>query len=217
DGEGRAAAVPSGRYDAELGSVVFRTTHFSTYAVAWVVKTFDDLAGLPWAKGAIEALASRGVIAGVSETSFNPSANIKRADFIALLVRALELEDSGEAVTMFDDVKETDYFYREVKVAKQLGIASGVGGNRFDPNGSITRQDMMVLADRALAAAGKALPAGDGLDRFPDAGDAAAYARASAGKLVAAGIVSGMDGKLAPREHLTRAQAAVILYQLWKR
>jgi len=217
DGEGRAAAVPSGRYDAELGSVVFRTTHFSTYAVAWVVKTFDDLAGVPWAKGAIEALASRGVIAGVSETSFNPSANIKRADFIALLVRALELEDSGEAVTMFDDVKETDYFYREVKVAKQLGIASGVGGNRFDPNGSITRQDMMVLADRALAAAGKALPAGDGLDRFPDAGDAAAYARASAGKLVAAGIVSGMDGKLAPREHLTRAQAAVILYQLWKR
>src|SRR5690606_23563314 len=67
DGEGRAAAVPSGRYDAELGSVVFRTTHFSTYAVAWVVKTFDDLAGVPWAKGAIEALASRGVIAGVSE------------------------------------------------------------------------------------------------------------------------------------------------------
>jgi endo-1,4-beta-xylanase len=162
-------------------------------------------------------MASRDVIAGVGANRFNPSANITRADFIALLVRALELQDKGESVAMFDDVAETDYFYSEVKIAKQWGIASGTGNNRFESKSFITRQDMMVLAERALQAAGKTLPEGGALDRFADAGDVAGYARASAEKLVAAGIVSGMNGKLAPKDHLTRAQAAVILYQLWSK
>jgi endo-1,4-beta-xylanase len=215
DGEGRATAVPNGRYDAATGNVVFRTTHFSTFAVAYVVKSFSDLASVPWAQKAIEAMASRDVIAGVGADRFNPNANITRADFIALLVRALELPDKGEAVAMFDDVTAADYFYNEVKIAKQWGIASGTGNNLFEPKAFISRQDMMVLAERALQAAGKPLPAGASLDRFSDAGDVAGYARASAGKLVAAGIVSGMNGKLAPKDNLTRAQAAVILYQLW--
>jgi endo-1,4-beta-xylanase len=217
DDEGRVTAVPNGRYDAAAGAVVFRTTHFSTYAVAYVVKSFSDLASVPWAQKAVEAMASRDVIAGVGANRFNPSANITRADFIALLVRALELQDKGESVAMFDDVAETDYFYSEVKIAKQWGIASGTGNNRFESKSFITRQDMMVLAERALQAAGKTLPEGGALDRFADAGDVAGYARASAEKLVAAGIVSGMNGKLAPKDHLTRAQAAVILYQLWSK
>lgn len=214
DGEGAATAVPNGRYDADAGAVVFRTTHFSHFAVAYVVKTFQDIGHLSWAKREIETMASRDVILGVSRTEFDPSALIRRADFTALLVRMLDLRDTGEAVAMFSDVRPTDYFYEEVKIAKQLGIVNG-SSNRFNPRGFLTRQDMMVMIDLALQAAGRELPAGGSLARFADAGEVAGYARSSAARLVAAGIVKGADGKLMPGNHLTRAEAAVLLYRLW--
>nr|WP_245987857.1 endo-1,4-beta-xylanase [Cohnella lupini] len=215
DGKGNATSIPNGRYDAATGTVVFQTTHFSTYAVTSVVKTFGDLKNVPWAKQAIDAMAARDVIKGTSENSFAPSAFIKRADFIALLVRALELQGNGKEEVMFSDVDETAYYYNELAIAKALGIATGIGDNTFNPNGNISRQDMMVLTARALAEAGKHVEANGALDAYPDAASISAYAKNSVAGLVKSGIVNGKNGKLAPSDTLTRAEAAVILYRIW--
>ena len=217
DGSGKATPVPNARYDAASGTVKFSTTHFSNYAVAFVIKTFDDLKSVPWAKKAIEAMASRGIINGTSEQTYDPNASIKRADFLALLVRALELKGNDQSVTMFSDVASSAYYYDAVKIAKQLGIVEGTGSNQFNPNRSISRQDMMVIAARAIKAAGKALPSGGTLSAFSDAGSVAAYAEDSATALVQAGIVEGSSGKLAPNGYLSRAEAAVILQRIWSK
>lgn len=214
DEDGNAIAVPNSRYDAANGVVNFKTTHFSTYAVTYMMKSFDDLAKVPWAKKAIEVMASRDVIKGVSANLYNPSDSIKRADFIALLVRALELQSDKGAGAMFSDVKATDYFYNEVRIAKELGIANGTGDNLFNPHESISRQDMMVLAARAMKVAGIELNEGS-LDAYSDANQVSSYAKESVAALVEAGIVNGMNGMLVPKEPLTRAQAAVILYGIW--
>jgi hypothetical protein len=86
DGSGNTVSVPSARYDPATGTVTFNTTHFSKYAVVFVQKTFADINAYGWARKQIETMASKGVINGTSETTFNPSANISRADFIVLLV-----------------------------------------------------------------------------------------------------------------------------------
>ncbi|HHV99798.1 MAG TPA: hypothetical protein GXX36_09550, partial [Clostridiaceae bacterium] len=84
DGAGNVVPIPSGRYDAETGMIRFTITHFSKYTVAYVKKTFDDIANYAWAKKEIEVMASKGIINGTSATTFNPSADITRADFIVL-------------------------------------------------------------------------------------------------------------------------------------
>ncbi len=211
DNEGNATAVPNGRYDAKTGTVVFSTTHFSTYAVAVVEKTFDDISALSWAKAAIEAMAARDVVQGISETAFNPGADIKRADFLLLLVRALGLQSEGGSA--FTDVAATAYYYDAVRIAKGLGIAKGIGDGSFNPLSPITRQEMMVLTTRALAAAGQSVEASGSLSGFADASDVADYAADSVAKLAAAGILKGMDGHIEPDGLVTRAQAAVILYR----
>lgn len=212
---GDVTSIPNGRYDAATQAVVFQTTHFSSYAVASVVKTFGDLGSVPWAKQAIDAMTARDVIKGISEDSFSPGASIKRADFIALLVRALELQGTGKDDAMFSDVQETAYYYDELAIAKELGIATGFGDHSFKPNRDISRQDMMVLTTRALAAADKLLDASGDLEAYSDAASISEYAQDSAAGLVKAGVVNGKNGNIAPTDSLTRAEAAVILYRIW--
>ncbi|CAN7317981.1 endo-1,4-beta-xylanase [Paenibacillus sp. LjRoot153] len=215
DGQGKATSVPNGRYDAASGTVVFQTTHFSTYAIASVFKTFGDLQNVPWAKQAIDTMASRDVINGTTENSFSPEGFIKRADFISLLVRALELPSTGTTEAMFSDVPQTVYYYDELVIAKAWGITTGFEDNTFKPNSNISRQDMMVMTTRAMAAAGKLVQAGGTLDAYPDATSISSYAKDSAAALVKSGIVYGKNDKLAPNDQLTRAEAAVILYRIW--
>ncbi|WP_081387650.1 endo-1,4-beta-xylanase, partial [Paenibacillus odorifer] len=217
DGKGNVLPVPSSRYDAATQTVVFQTTHFSTYAVTFVKKNFGDLQNLSWAKQAIDVMAARDIIKGTSTNSFSPADSIKRADFITLLVRALELKGTGKSAIMFSDVQKTDYYYDELVIAKELGIATGFKDDTFRPNSNISRQDMMVLTARALAAAGKQVKAsGVVAAAYLDEASISSYAKDSASLLIQSGVVNGKNNRIAPNDTLTRAEAAVILYRIWK-
>ena len=197
----------------QMGSFVL--PHGGTFAVASAFKTFHDLKHVPWAIDAIESMASRGFIQGVSETMFDPKNEITRAEFLVMLVRALELEGSGEGRSAFGDVTSSAYYYKDVQIAAELGLVQGVGGNRFSPDTPMKRQDMMLMTERALEATGKKLEGKGSLDAFADGDEVAEYAKSSAPLLAGSGIVNGMNGKIAPKAYFTRAQATVILDRIW--
>lgn len=215
DSKGNLTVIPNSRYDAASGSLVFHVTQFGTYAAAYKPVCFVDLEQLPWAKAAITAMAARDIVQGTSENSFSPTASVKRADFITLLVKALELKSTGQASAAFSDVQQDAYYSVELAIAKQLGLITGYGDNTFRPDSPISRQDMMVIAARALAAAGKEASGSGGLEAYPDAAEVSGYAKDSLAALVNYGIVSGRNGRLAPEDTLTRAEAAVIVYRVW--
>ena len=168
---------------------------------------FTDMAGYEWAAEAVSYLRDKGVVSGVSETEFAPGANIKRGDFILMLVRAFKLE-GGEG-ECFADVGKDTYYYSAILTAKALGIARGDGVS-FRPESAITRQEAMTLLCRALECAGKTLESGL-LDGFEDAGDVAAWAAESVGALAQAGIITGSGGKIAPVGLMKRAEMAAAL------
>lgn len=177
---------------------------------------FEDMAsGYSWASDAIGTLYAKGIIQGTSDTTFNPSGNVTRADFVLLLVRALGLK--AEADSSFADVGEEDYYYEALGIAKKLGIITGIDSGSFNPKGDISRQDMMVIVARALKAAKKLDTEGSAndLSGFTDASDIAAYAQSSVAALVKEGIVQG-DGKaINPTGTATRAEAAVVIYRIF--
>ena len=172
---------------------------------------FIDLEGYGWAELSINRLAGAGIIKGTSPRTFSPGADITRADFAILLVRAFQLR--GSTSTPFADVPDSAYYTQELSVAKANGVVNGVGGNRFNPNGAITRQDVMVMLARALEKLEYPLAdaSGEVLRAFPDAAQVAGYARAAAASLVANGIVAGKNGKIDPASRTSRAEAAVML------
>ncbi|RJX39518.1 protein GluA [Paenibacillus pinisoli] len=221
DNDGAAHAVPSGQYRSASKAVIFTTSHFSSFAVVYVEKSFGDLGRYAWAKHEIEVMAAKGVINGISEQAYAPERQVKRADFLLLLARALgwEAKANVEGMLGFSDVAEGDYYYDAVLAARALGIVTGRADGTFDPGASITRQEMMAMTARALAVSGKPLKGGDAslLGGFSDLGKLASYAKESASLLLANDIVKGSDGKLNPLGHTTRAEAAVIVYRIYNK
>lgn len=213
DGNGQLHIVPTGRFHMEDGVMSFSTTHFSLYTIVNQSKTFTDTTS-SWARQDIEALAIRGIINGTTANTFSPNANITRADFTKLLVGVLgkQAESAGAG---FKDVTSKAYYYESVMTAQALGLASGSGDGKFNPSASISRQDMMVLLDRAFTAAGHPLKESASLSGFKDAGKVAGYAKPSVAKLIASGIINGSNGNLTPQNNLTRAEAAKVLHMLF--
>jgi hypothetical protein len=216
DNQGNETTVASGRYDPESRIVSFRTSHFSMYAVAYVIKTYADLDEYDWARKQIEALSAKGIVNGTSDMTFQPEARITRADYLLLLMRTLEL--TAKANDNFSDVAEDAYYYNAIGSAKALGITSGADGNKFLPNEAITRQDMMVLTSRALAAAHKLEPASANeamLGQYSDYTQIADYAVMPVSALVGSGLIEGAGGQIMPLSATTRAEAAVLMYRIY--
>lgn len=164
---------------------MFQTTGVGTYAVAYAPLAFEDLANVAWAKQAIAAMAARDIVQGTAMNSFSPAAPMKRADFVAPLVRTLGLKGIGQENTAaFSDVQKDVYYSAELAIAKQLGIVTGYGDNTFQPDSPISRQEMMVIASRALATAGKVAGGSGTLADYSDADRISGYAKDSLAVLV---------------------------------
>jgi|GEM_PF-2494029 S-layer homology domain. len=214
DPQGNSIPVPNGHYDVQTGQVIFTTKHFSQYAVQFHNVIFTDLSGAAWASEAIDILAAKGVIQGKAEGMFDPQSSITRAEFITLLMRALELPQTAAAAG-FSDVSESSYYYDALASAKFYGIVTGTGDSRFEPNKQITREDTFVMTARALQTLQLLSTSTSGdLSQFQDADDIAGYAQDSIAQLAAAGILQGDAAGIHPKSSLTRAEAAVMIYRI---
>lgn len=172
------------------------------------VTIFTDMGGYSWAENAVKRLYEKGVVKGVTETTFAPQENVTRADFLVMLMRALKLNVPFDS--NFSDIAPTDYYYEAVGMAKAIGIAKGDGEN-FNPTAKITRQDMIVLTYNTL----KHLEKID-LDKtgesFQDIMDVSDYALEAVGVLNGNGLVTGdQNGNINPLANTTRAEAAVLI------
>ena len=190
---------------------------FSVYAAATRTVAFTDIAASVQASH-IQALANKWIINGTTATTFSPKANLTRAEFTALLVRALGLKASGTVA--FKDVKSSDWFAADVAAASEAGLIKGIGGGKFAPNDKVTREDLAVILDRALKLTGIELkPIGQNpIVPYKDDASVSSYAKDSVKALSDSGILSGFTlpgGTFyRPAAAATREFAAAALHEL---
>lgn len=196
--------------------VTIKRNSNSYYAVVKSSKTFGDTAG-HWAQSSVELLASKLVITGTSSTAYSPAQSITRAEFAALITRALGLAPA-EAGTSFSDVRAGAWYTDAVQTAASAGLITGYTDGSFKPGSPITRQEMAAVLSKAMKFTGKTLTADPaGLAKFRDAASIPAWSRAAVAEIAAAGIIQGTpDGAFAPAKLATRAEAAVMLEKTLK-
>ena len=172
-----------------------------------IVSGFSDIESVEWAKEAITALAKEGVIAGYDDNTFKPQQSIKREEFVKMVISASHI-DLNKPACKFDDVEQDKWYAQYVNAAYGAGIISGTSESDFGIGRGITREDMAVIIARLVN-----VEARDSEVVFADDASIADYARESIYKLYRAGMIAGVgNNEFAPKEIVTRAQAAKIIY-----
>jgi hypothetical protein len=208
-------AYATNSYGTADGAVMsFATTSSQTTTPTTpTTSVFSDVPTTFWGYYAISSLSSKGIVSGYPDGTFEPNADITRAEFAAMLAKALGLSTTGTTGT-FTDVTADDWCYGAVNAAASAGLVSGMGNNLFAPNALITREEMAVMVAKALGTKAPAIT-GTELNAFSDSSTVDSWAVTSMEEAVKAGIVSGMTANtLAPLADATRAQAAVMIYEM---
>ncbi|WP_342774577.1 S-layer homology domain-containing protein [Paenibacillus piri] len=184
----------------------------SIYTVVELNKSFADVAS-HWSKADVELLANKLVVDGASATAFEPERNITRAEFAALVVRALGLTQAPTAAN-FKDVTSDAWYASTVATATYAGIINGYEDNTFRPDAQINREELAAMVIRAVDYANVATNVTDVnsvLGKFKDA-DKIVWAQKEVAAAVNAGIINGLtDTTIGSAEKATRAQAATML------
>ena len=166
-----------------------------------------------WAYEAVEYCYEHQLVSGISSNLFGPDLPIRRGDFLLMLHRAAGSPPVSSTVD-FPDVLPTDYYADAIAWAQENGLASGMADGTFAPGINVTREQAFTIFNRALPLMGvHCLPASPSvLDQFQDLEDLSFWAAEHAASLVYNGIVGTNGGILSPRNDLTRAEMAVLLY-----
>lgn len=183
------------------------------YALLEYRKTFLDVASGHWAAGDIMELSAKHVIEGVSAERFAPERDVTRAEFTALLVRALGLQ--VEASATFSDVAADAWYVNAVNLAVKAGIVNGVGDGLFKPTASVSRQEMAAMIVRAYSYHTNKAVEGFGKTPFSDTASAPQWAQQAIAAAHGLGLMKGFPSQTFKPEGLgTRAQSASLLLNL---
>ena len=169
---------------------------------------FTDVSG--WYEEAVRYNYRNGLMQGTSDTTFSPDGIVTRAQLVTILHR-LEGEPEVPIECTFTDVPEGQWYSKAIKWAAAMGIVNGVGNNKFDPDGKITREQIATILHRYSG-----LPNAEGsLDTFPDKDSVSSFAIDGMAWAVGEGLINGVsvngETKLAPLDNATRAQIAAIM------
>lgn len=171
------------------------------------VSGFSDIGSVGWAETAIMALAKDGVISGYDDATFKPQQSIKREEFVKMVISAAHI-DLNKPACKFDDVEQDKWYAQYVNAAYGAGIISGTSESDFGIGRGITREDMAVIIARLVN-----VESTDSEFVFADDSAISSYAKESIYKLYRAGLIAGVgNNQFAPKEIVTRAQAAKIIY-----
>jgi len=177
-------------------------------------RRFADIGDVAWANDAIYAMAEKGIIVGDESGNFNPNNFVKREEFVKMLVMAAGIYNP-EAKCTLHDVETGAWYYAYVASAYNSYMVYGTSENIFGVGNYITRQDMAVMCYRVAKNANRLNKMRE-CTGFADEQNISDYAKEAVNTLYEAGGINGIgDNLFEPHGTATRAQAAVMIYNLF--
>lgn len=174
-----------------------------------VVSKFSDLLGYDWAFADINRLSTTGIINGF-EGKFYPGNSVTRAEFLKMALLSAKIDMIVGNANRFNDINGSEWYSPYVLTASAINVVSGVGHGQFNPESSISRQDIAVILYNILDYIGKSKGNERALPN--DIDSVAGYARGSVCSLMELGIITGFeDGTFRGNTAATRAEAAVLI------
>ena len=196
------------------GSITFSVIETGIYDVIYNKKDFTDISG-HWAEDSIDFVTARTLYTGIGNGQFDPNGNMTRAMFAQVLANLDGADLSIYETSRFTDVPDNAWYMAAVEWAADIGIVSGVGNDRFDPNAPITREQMAVMLYRYMEYKGFNLEANGISTAFADEDDISLWALEAVSAIQGMGIVIGkQDNAYDPKATASRAEVATVFARL---
>ena len=197
--------------DADLTEKVTEVTlNASTSIYAKWTKNgmpFTDVKVGTWYYDAVAFVYENGLMQGTSATRFSPDSSLTRAMLAQILYNRAG-KPTVKDKSAFTDVANDAWYADAVIWAYGEGIVSGVGGGKFAPDASITREQLAAMLYRAAGSP----EVQETTLTFNDASKVSSYAKSAICWAVEEGIVTGKGGnRLDPTGTATRAEVAQML------
>ncbi|GFI61296.1 glyoxal reductase [Clostridiales bacterium] len=162
-----------------------------------------------WYSDAVEYCVEHGIMTGISDEKFMPDEPMTRA-MVAEAIYNMTDKASTAGTSEFTDVAADSDDSAAVAWVSDQGYMSGYGNGQFGADDSITREQITAILWRYANS-----PTGEITTEFEDASEISQWALQSVNWAKSAGIISGKEnGHFDPKSNITRAEAAMIIYNL---
>ncbi len=183
-------------------------------AYAWN-NPFTDVLESAWYFEGVKYVNIKGVMLGMSATTFEPTTTLNRAMFVTILHRLEGTPDRGNAT--FKDVAAGTWYNKAVAWAASEGIVNGTSATTFDPNGKITNEQMAAIIWRYAQSKGVDVTTTGELS-YTDKKQIASWATDAVLWMLEQGVMIGnADSTFAPQNASTRGQAADVFAKYMKK
>ncbi|WP_337764018.1 S-layer homology domain-containing protein [Butyricicoccus sp.] len=170
----------------------------------------EDFTDFPtdWSAAGLRSAVQNGLLNG-SNGQINSSGLLIRAQMAAIVNRAFAARKTAD-LSVYSDANTSAWYYNDLKLAVAMRTFQGANG-KLNPEAPITREEAFVVLARAFA-----LESGDTsvLNNYTDGASVSAWARSSVAALIENGYVNGANGKLNPKNSITRAEFAKVISEM---
>ncbi|MCD1147641.1 S-layer homology domain-containing protein [Peptoniphilus sp. KCTC 25270] len=171
--------------------------------------SYQDMPGENhWSYKGLNYCIQKEYIKGIDSLHISPNSLLTRAQMATIMNRVKETKETTD-ISRFKDVKVEDWFYNEIEKAVKAGFINGRSQTEMAPNENITREEAFTILARVLGEK----TAGDKISQYKDGSVVSSWAKSSVNQLIEAKIVTGDENGLRPKENITRAEFAQIVYK----
>ena len=205
---------PAGDIVLSYSSSVLKATWKDTAEVD-VTEMFTDVTK-NWAYPGIQYCVTHGIMGGMGDGTFAPTATTTRAQIVQILYN-LEGTPAVSGTTPFTDLT-ANWYKPAILWAYQNNVVAGTSSTTFAPDQPVTREQIAVILTQYMFHVLKMnrtwTPAD--LSKFPDGAQVSSWAKEAMQDAVALGLINGTkapDGLvyIDPQGSATRQQVATIL------
>lgn len=176
-----------------------------------VILPYTDVSETDWYYEYAKDVYEKGLMTGMTETTFGPAENLSRAHFAVILYR-MEGEPEVTYSEKFPDVADGQFYTEAVLWAAENGIVTGYTHNGyFGPGDEITREQMATMLYRYAKFKEYDVSATADISGYPDAANVSEFAKEGMSWCVAEEIIIGDNGALDPQGLTVRAVCATII------
>jgi hypothetical protein len=149
---GIVAGYPDGRFQpdkqvtrAEFAAMLSKTLKLPAQPDATLA--FADASSIPaWAKPYIAGLSGAGIITGYADHTFRSDSLIVRSEMAVMIAKAAGAKlEAGSEPDFADKAAIPAWARPAAAFAKENGLVKGRGGNKFVPNGLMTRAEAVTV------------------------------------------------------------------------